>query len=81
MVVPTLQIRDLPDDLYQALSLDARNEHRSLTQQAIAELREAQTLRRQRRSQSVLETLTVCDRSFDFDALPPEQLIRADRER
>lgn len=79
--MPTLQIRDLPEDLYQALSLDASNEHRSLTQQAIVELREAQALRRRLRSESVLQALGVCDRTFDFEALTPEQLVRADRER
>lgn len=79
--MPTLQIRDLPDDLYQALSVDARDEHRSLTQQAIVELREAQALRRQRRAHAVLETLSASERRFDFDARTPEQLIRADRER
>jgi plasmid stability protein len=37
--MPSLQIRDLPDDLYQALSFRARQQHRSLAQQAVVELR------------------------------------------
>lgn len=40
-IMPKLQIRDLPQDLYDALKTDARIEPRSLTQQAIVALREA----------------------------------------
>ena len=36
--MPSLQIRDVPEELYEALSLRARAEHRSLAQQAIVEL-------------------------------------------
>jgi predicted nucleic acid-binding protein len=36
--MPSLQIRDLPDELYEALSFRAASEHRSLTQQALADL-------------------------------------------
>ena len=79
--MPTLQIRNLPEDLYQALCLDARDEHRSLTQQAIVELREAQELRRQHRTSSLLEALGASEQRFDFDLLAPEQVIRADRDR
>ena len=34
----TLQIRDLPDPLHQLLQLRARRHHRSLSQQALADL-------------------------------------------
>ncbi|MCS5694083.1 hypothetical protein NZK33_19185 [Cyanobium sp. FGCU-6] len=33
-----LQIRDLPDPLHQLLQLRARRQHRSLSQQALADL-------------------------------------------
>ncbi len=33
--MPSLQIRKLPDEIYEALSLRARRERRSLAQQAI----------------------------------------------
>jgi plasmid stability protein len=39
--MPSLQIRDLPDDVYQAFAFHAQQEHRSLAQQAVAELRRA----------------------------------------
>jgi plasmid stability protein len=37
----TLQIRELPQPLYDLLSLKAQQHHRSLTQQTIAELEQA----------------------------------------
>jgi plasmid stability protein len=46
--MPSLQIRDLPDDVYQALAFCAQQEHRSLALQAVAELRR-------------IPTLTACD--------------------
>ena len=39
--VPTLQIRQLPDLLYQQLVFRAEQAHRSLNQQAVAELNRA----------------------------------------
>ena len=36
--MPSLQIREFPAPLYDILSLKAQEHHRSLTQQAIAEL-------------------------------------------
>lgn len=36
--MPSLQIRQMPDDLYQALSFRAEQAHRSLTQQTLVEL-------------------------------------------
>ena len=35
--MPSLQIRDLPEDIYEALRFRAASEHRSLTQQALAD--------------------------------------------
>ena len=37
--MPSLQIRQMPDDIYQALSFRAEQAHRSLTQQALIELK------------------------------------------
>jgi plasmid stability protein len=38
IAMPTLQIRELPEDLYQALKTAAEQERRSLSQQAIVTL-------------------------------------------
>ena len=37
--MPSLQIRQMPDDIYQALTFRAEQAHRSLTQQALIELK------------------------------------------
>ena len=37
-VMPTLQVRDLPEHIYEALKKAARDERRSLSQQAIVAL-------------------------------------------
>lgn len=80
--MPNLHVRDLPEEVYQALLIDAENEHRSLTQQAIVELREAQAARRQTRARGLLERLKASDRRFEFDPdTTPEALIRQDRRR
>lgn len=42
--MPTLQRRDLPDDVYAAIASAARAEQRSLAQQAVVELRRALNL-------------------------------------
>ena len=37
--MPSLQIRNLPDDIYQAIAFRAERAHRSLAQQAVIEFR------------------------------------------
>jgi len=80
--MPSLQIRDLPDDVYQALAFRAEREHRSLAQQAIVELRQIpELMARQRREQvveQIRQTLAGPPRVLEP---PPEALVREDRER
>jgi len=52
--IPSLQIRDIPDDLYQALSFRARQGHRSLTQQVVTELRRVPALTAGERRKAVV---------------------------
>jgi plasmid stability protein len=51
----TLQIRELPQSLYDLLSFKAQQHHRSLTQQTIAELEQA--LQPHRQGMRRLQTL------------------------
>lgn len=78
--MPTLQIRDLPEDVYQGIAAAARAEHRSLSQQAIVELRRALSLAdpAQRRARLIAE-LAASGRRLPADAPAPEALIREDR--
>lgn len=80
--MPSLQIRELPDDIYQLLSLRAQQEHRSLAQQALVDLRQALDADRVSRRRRVIEKIRMDLDDQDTSHLAdPEALIRADRER
>ena len=78
--MPSLQIRELPGDVYDALAERARREGRSLAQQAVTELRRMAELAAADRRRQVLEEL---DQQADEarQALPdPIKLVREDRD-
>lgn len=81
--MPSLQIRDVPEPLHQLLLQRARRHKRSLSQQALVDL---ETLvggdPRARRRQVLLRIQERWERlpSVEWE-IPPEELIRADRER
>lgn len=79
----TLQIRNLPEDVHQALALRAEREHRSLAQQAIVELRKIPELEaRERRLRTLEKIREELDEGEPFvPKRSPEELIREDRER
>lgn len=80
--MPTLQVRDLPEDVYVQLNYLAEKEHRSMAQQTIVILKEgiASRLENKDRRKTLLETANLLD--IDGAALPdPVDLIREDRER
>ena len=77
----SLQIRELPEDVYEALAERARREGRSLAQQAIVELRRLPELEARDRRRRVLEALRA--RRPETDGAPledPVDLIREDRD-
>lgn len=79
--MPTIQIRDMPEDVYECIAAAARVEHRSLSQQVVVELRRALGLAEapDRRS-AVLESLAHSGRRLPADAVRPEALLREDRD-
>jgi len=78
----SLQIRDMPDDLYQALTFRARREHRSLVQQAVVELRRIPALTAGERRKAVVARIRATLQQSDAPLSPePETLVREDRER
>jgi antitoxin FitA len=80
--MPSLQIRDLPDDLYQALAFRARQEHRSLAQQAVAELRRIPALTAGERRKAVVARIRATLQKPEIWLSPsPEDLVREDRKR
>ena len=74
--MPSLQIRDMPSDVYQALTLRARQEHRSLVQQAVVELRRIPALTAGERRQAVIARIRATLQQPDAPLSPaPETLV------
>ena len=81
--MPTLEIRDMPEDVYEALSLRAQSANRSPAEQAVAELSQgSDLLRRERRMKALAEIRKEIEseppRHLPLD---PAALIREDRDR
>lgn len=82
--MPIIQIRDLDDAVYALLAERARQERRSLSQQAAVTLAEALSASPdQRRRRAALLEAIAADRTARWPAsLPdPADLIREDRAR
>lgn len=78
--MPILQIRDVPDDVYQGIAAAARAEQRSLSQQAVVALRRALGLTAGDRRVAVIEHLRGSGRRLSRRAKSPEALQREDRD-
>lgn len=80
--MPTLQVRDLPEDVYIRLSMIAKEENRSIAQQTVVLLKESLGLHTNNklRRKALLESIR--DKTYpgtsDVDEVA---LIREDRER
>jgi len=81
--MPSLQIRDLPDDVYVALSRRAEAERRSLAQQAVVELRRLPEIEARRQRDELVRTLVErhAANAGKTETLDAVQLVREDRER
>lgn len=77
----TLQIRELPDDLYAGLRDAAERSHRSIAQQAIVELRKAQSFDTSARHAALARIRAASSAAGRRMRPTPEALVRADRER
>ncbi len=80
--MPILQVRDVPEDLYETLSRVAREDNRSISQETIVLLRTALNLKQERvlRRKVVMENMEEVD--IDSSDWPdPVDLIREDRDR
>jgi hypothetical protein len=80
--MPTLQVRDLPEDIYVKLNMIAAEENRSIAQQTIVLLRESLGLQKNNklRRKALLEELSK--KSYpDSSKVDAVQLIRQDRQR
>ena len=78
--MPTLQIRDLPDDVYLAVAVAAQAEHRSISQQAIMELRRALNVGTKNPSAAIVERLLISGRRLPASVMSPEAIQREERD-
>jgi len=81
--MPLLQVRDMPEDLYEQLSQIAEQDNRSITQETIVLLKKALNYKESRisRRKRVLSEIRN-DVIVDSNKFPdPAVLIREDRER
>ena len=80
--MPTLQVRDLPEEVYIQLTYLAQKEHRSLAQETIVVLKEgiiAKLGNKERRRKLLSQDGVV---AIDGRDLPdPVDLVREDRDR
>lgn len=81
--MPSLQIRKLPADVYEALRYRAEREGRSLAQQALAELRKMDEVGARERRRDILAAIRERIQRHGTRELEPtpEELIREDRGR
>jgi len=79
--MPTLQVRDLPEDVYTQLHYLAEKEHRSLAQETIILLKEGMISRlgNKERRKRLIEIIKKTN--IDNDLPDPVQLVREDRDR
>ena len=82
--MPILQVRDLPNTIYQKLAQQAKKEHRSISQQAIVELAKAMNLSlsiKEDRAQ-LIEKIHQLHQNLSLNSLSnPVEMIRKDRNR
>ena len=78
----SLQIRDLPEDSYEALRIRAASEHRSLPQQALADLTQVVKSRQTDTRRKLLASICqeISNKAPAEEPLP-ENIIREDRSR
>ena len=82
--MPSIQVRDLPEQIYRKLQINAKKDHRSLSQQAIVTLKKGLGIDenpKERRRMLVDQILSrrVLINSDKLD--DPTNLIREDRDR
>ncbi|RKX84527.1 MAG: hypothetical protein DRP70_13105 [Spirochaetes bacterium] len=81
--MPLLQVRDIPEDLYDEISRVARLDNRSIAQETIVLLKSAlnYTDTRIKRRLAVLKEIKSMDIDSSDELPDPVDLIREDRDR
>ena len=81
--MPLLQVRDIPEDLYERLTIVAEQDNRSIAQETIVLLRKALGFRESRisRRKRIIEEIKKSTIENITDFPDPALLLREDRDR
>ena len=82
--MPSLQVRELPENIYNLLQKKAREEHRSLAQEAVVTLAKGlqTSLSHRERRKKLIEEIAANPAVGEDAVLPdPVELLREDRNR
>ncbi len=81
--MPLLQVRDIPQDLYESLSQMAKQDNRSIAQETIVLLRKALKLDQEikLKRKAVLNEISKLELGDTSKFADPVELIREDRDR
>jgi len=82
--MPSIQIRDLPEQIYSKIKNNAQKDHRSLSQQAIVTLKKGLGIDENPKERRRILVDQIMSRRVAFDIAKlenPVNLIREDRDR
>jgi hypothetical protein len=81
--MPLLEVKDMPNDLYEAIMDNARNENRTPDQVAITLLRNglSSTNEQKKKIQTIFQKIDEINLGNTFSFPSPEILVREDRDR
>ena len=82
--MPSIQVRDLPEQIYNKIKNNAQKDHRSLSQQAIVTLKKGLGIDENHKERRRILVDQIMSRRIAFDIAKlenPVNLIREDRDR
>jgi antitoxin FitA len=83
-IMPSIQVRDLPEQIYNKIKNNAQKDHRSLSQQAIVTLKKGLGIDEDHKERRRILVDQIMSRQVVFDIAKlgnPVHLIREDRDR
>lgn len=82
--MPSIQVRDVPEQIYNKIKNNAQKDHRSLSQQAIVTLKKGLGIDENHKERRRILVDQIMSRRVAFDIAKledPVSLIREDRDR
>jgi hypothetical protein len=83
MIMPLLQVRDCPEDIYKKISLWAKKQNRTIAQQVISILEKGLQLEQPNieRRKALLDKIKAREINKEVNTIDDVALIREDRNR